>query len=361
MPTLQIKKNTFSDRKKLEAYERYAKAKWVNLPALIEDRYGINFSFGGSGKNGDAESHGLRVALTHDKQSGDKVWLANGTAQGNAVQVIMQLDKHHLNTDTSKNDAIKIIETFKLSNKDTELQGNEINNTHNNEVSKLLSIKLPERSDRNDDQVFEYVISRGVSWSTVTTAESTGFLQRSKQGLTFVGRDENGVVKQAETRLLKPFFTDSGKEMRFKCVEGSDRSYPPILPSVKDSDTIHLVEGGFDALGLREYLSRESKDDTIIMTGGKDNINYLSHAHIKQLLENKTVNIWRDHEKSEIVQVEADVAFNKTIEALKAINVKEITVSTPPVGIKDIAELNKFKKEQLLVQRRQEQSQSKSM
>jgi len=42
-------------------FERYAQARRVDLPSLISERYQIEFA--GSGKNLDAEGHGLRLGM----------------------------------------------------------------------------------------------------------------------------------------------------------------------------------------------------------------------------------------------------------------------------------------------------------
>lgn len=352
MVTLAIKKNTFSERKKAEFGKRYGKAKKVDLPALITERYGIDFSFGGSGKNGDAHGEGLRVGLTRDKQTGEEIWLANGTSQGDAVQAVQQLEKAKMGNDISKTQAIEIIEDFgKDRPASTKATSSSINLSRN-------SIQLPAKADRNSDDLLTYIQGRGIAWSTVGEAESEGFLQKSEKGLTFIGRDADGKVMQAETRLMKPFKDDNGKEIRFLCVEGSDRSYPPILLGSPQSRDVHIVEGGFDALAVRERESRRDRFPIIIMAGGKDNTKWTEHAHIRDLMANKTITVWRDNEKSLKVQAEADEAFQKLTVSLQQAGVRDLVVSRPPSNLKDVAELNKCEKEQLRLRQQQEPQQS---
>jgi len=348
MTTLAIKKNTFSERKKAEFGERYGKAKKVDLPALISERYGIEFSFGGSGKNGDAQGEGLRVGLTRDKQSGEEVWLANGTSKGDAVQTLQQLEKAKMGKDISKTQAIEIIEAFGKG------RPTAINEPSASVNSSRSGIQLPAKADRNSDDLLSYVQGRGISWSTVTAAEADDFLQRSEKGLTFIGHDSKGNIKQADTRLMKPFKDDNGKEIRFLCAEGSDRSYPPILPGSPDSKSVHIVEGGFDALALREYLARKGQDATIIMSGGKDNTRWTEHQHIRDLMAGKTITVWRDNEKTPKVQAEADEAFQKLTVSLQQARVRDLVVSRPPSNLKDMAELNKHEKEQIRLRQQQE-------
>lgn len=354
MATLQIKKDTFKQKIQQEFFDRYARAKKVDLPLLIEERYGIQFSFGGSGKNGDAQGYGLRVGRKYDQQIEEEIWLANGSAVGDAVKAVMELDKQHLNIDTSKSEAIGIIETFNKSKNVSNTQRNTVTK-FNNSATSPQKIKLPEKADHSaEEQLYEYATKeRGVRWSTINEAQSDGFLAKSQKGFTFLGGLGHGNIKQAETRLMKPFINEDGKEIRFLCAEGSDRSYPPILPGSPTSTEVHLVEGGFDALGLREYLKRRDRNDTIVMTGGKDNTNWLKHKHIKELMVGKTVNIWRDNEKSPEVQAQADEAFAKLLESLRNAGVQKIKDNRVPEGVKDIAHLNFLEKEQIRLNEKQ--------
>lgn len=340
MKTLEIKKNTFSDRKKKEFFDRYRKAKQVDLPVLISERYDIALAPDGK-RNFDADGEGFRLGLKRDQQTGDEVWLATGSVTGDAVQTVQQLEAARMGRELTKTQAVEVIEGFQKGRPQTVRSAE-----HVSVSSQSASVKLPAKADNKSDDLLAYVQSRGISWSTITEAESDGFLQRSEAGLTFIGRDADGNIKQAETRLMKPFANEDGKEIRFLCAAGSDRSFPPILRGSPDSREVHIVEGGFDALAVREREARQGQQPTIIMTGGKDSQAWLKHDHIKAILADKKVVIWRDNEKSPEVQAEADAAFAKLCEGLQEAGVKEGTYRWPDdSAIKDVADLNKHEKE----------------
>lgn len=340
MKTLQIKKDTFSDRKKKEFFERYRKAKQVDLPALISERYDIALAPDGK-RNWDAEGEGFRLGLKRDQQTGDEVWLATGSITGDAVQTVQQLEVAKMGKELTRTQAVEVIEGFQKGRPQA------VRSAEQASAPQPTSIKLPSKADNKSDDLLSYVQSRGISWSTITAAESEGFLQRSEQGLTFIGRDADGKVMQAETRLMQPFNNTDGKQVRFQCAPGSDRSFPPILRGSPDSKEVHIVEGGFDALAVREREARQGNSPTIIMAGGKDSQAWLKHDHIKAILADKEVVVWRDNEKNEEVQAEADEAFKKLYVGMREAGVDEdnIYTSKPTAGIKDVAELNKIEKE----------------
>lgn len=341
MKTLEIKKNTFSDRKKKEFFERYRKAKQVDLPALVAERYDIALAPDGK-RNWDAEGHGFRLGLKRDQQTGDEVWLATGSVTGDTVQAVQQLEVAKMGKELSRTEAIEVIEGFQKGRPQTVRS---VERT--SEPAQSTSIKLPNKADNRSDDLLGYVQSRGIAWSTITEAESEGFLQRSENGLTFIGRDDSGAVKQAETRLMQPYTNSDGKQVRFQCAPGSDRSYPPILRGSPNSREVHIVEGGFDALAVREREARNGNSPTILMAGGKDSQAWLKHDHIKAILADKEVVVWRDNEKSPEVQTEADEAFKRLYMGLKQAGVHEDNLfsSKPTAGIKDVADLNKIEKE----------------
>lgn len=348
MKTLEIKKNTFSDRKKKEFFDRYRKAKQVDLPALVAERYDIALSPDGK-RNFDTDE-GFRLGMKRDQQTGDEIWLATGSVTGDAVQTVQQLESARMGKELSRSEALEVIEGFQKGRPQTVRSAEQTS-----APAQPTSIKLPAKADRNSDDLLGYVQGRGISWSTVTAAESEGFLQRSEGGLTFIGRDADGNIKQAETRLMKPFTNADGKEVRFLCAPGSDRSFPPILHGSPDSKEVHIVEGGFDALAVREREARRGNHPTIIMAGGKDSQKWVEHDHIKGLLADKRVVIWRDNEKNEEVQAEADAAYKKLCQSLQEAGVKEGTYRWPDdPAIKDVADLNKHEKAERLRREQEE-------
>ena len=310
-------------------YDRHAKARKTNLPILIEMRYGIEFS--GKGNHLDARGNGLRLT----NKNGE--YVANGSAIGDSVQTIVALEKQFKNLDIKPSEAIKIIEDFDSRQPNTNQTVGKVSSA----APQKQGFKMP-ATTKNTDELFEYVRSRGVINDTINEAVSVGFCDRHRDGIMFVGRDSSGVPMNAEIRLMRPDERD-GKQLKFRCVAGSDRSYPPIFNG-KDKSTVHIVEGGFSALGLREKMNREGKNQTIIVTGGKDNTSWLKHEHVQKLIKSNLVFYHAENERNETVQQEADLAARKQCEAINEHSPVRIHIERPPTGIKDCAEFNLHEK-----------------
>jgi hypothetical protein len=342
-----IKKyNRFQQRAFNQNSDAYKNARRVYLPQLIEDRYSIKFSGGANSKNLDAKGHGLRLGLT--ESNGEQVWLANGTAVGDAVQAVQKLDKLYLNKITNGIQAIEIIEQFNKS------EGVVAKSTHasiiNTTEPKLFKLLAASGQDK-EGKLFDYVTkARGIGWLTVNEAEAAGFLDKTKDGLRFVGRDEFGKPKSAETRL----FSHAVGQSKVMCQAGSNRSFTPILPG-KDKE-IHIVEGGFSALGLREIMNRDCKNPTIIVTGGKDNISWTRQPHIQILLKGAEVTIWSENESSTVSQEITDLATNKMADAILSAGAECVIKAKPPILIKDTADWNFQQKKELREQKNKAES-----
>lgn len=339
MQSMKIPFNKYQQKQ----FERYAQARKVDLPSLINDRYQIEFS--GSGNNLDAEGHGLR--LGKKDSNGEQIWLANGTAVGDAVQVVQQLDKSYLNKATSKNEAIKVIENFAITH------GASMSASSSNARSQATSQEFKLNNSHRDTSgvIAEYIKSRGIGWKTFNNAVEAGFADKTSDGVRFIGLDADGQPKNAETRLIVPRIL-GGKLTMFICTPGSDRSYPPILPGT-DKGEVHVVEGGFSALGLKEIMSRQGKSPTIIVSGGKDNTSWLKHAHIQALISGANVTLHTENEKTDEIQAVADEAANKQCEALRKVGAGKIVMQRPPAQHKDNADLNLYQKTQELAKQAQ--------
>lgn len=335
-----IKKNY--NRFQQKEFDRKANARRANLPALIEERYGIKLS-GGSSDNRDADGHGFRLGKA--VSNGEKIWLANGSVVGDAVQAVQQLDSKYLNKMASEKEAIATIESFGI-NKGVAATSNSDNKEH-----KPFRFTPPSGQDKAG-ALFEYVTQeRGISWNTVNAAENAGFLDKGVDGLRFLGRDENGNVKSAETRLFAP----ANGQSKIRCVAGSDRSYPAILRG-QDHNEVHVVEGGTSALGLYELLRREGKDPTIIVTGGKDNLKWSQQPHIQKILQGASVTVWQENEDDETKQQATNEAAGRQANVILKEGAAEVTKARPPADCKDTADWNKQQKMEM--HQRQERSKS---
>lgn len=343
MQTMKKPFNKFQQKQ----FERYAVARRVDLPILIADRYSIEFS--GNGNNLDAHGHGLRLGIK--ESNGEHVWLANGKAIGDAVQTIQQLDKSYLNKVISKNEAIDVIETFEQSHVGSKF----VSSSSHQSATNQKEFRLTSGYRDTTGVIAEYIKSRGINWKTFNDAVETGFAEKTSAGVRFIGLDMNGVPKNAETRLVEPIQIN-GKETKFICAPGSDRSYPPILPG-RDKGEVHVVEGGFSALGLKEIMNDEGKSPTIIVSGGKDNISWLRHEHVQAIIKGTLVTLHTENEKTPEIQAQAAIANDKQCQAIIDAGAIKVIKQPPPAQFKDNGDLNLHDKQQ---KETQKQSQSKT-
>lgn len=336
MQTIKKSFNRFQQKQ----FERYAEARRVDLPKLINHRYSIEFS--GNANNLDARGHGLRLGLKDS--NGEPIWLANGTVVGNAVQVIQELDRLYLNKVTSKNGAIDVIESFATQNITSTFDKSNLTTGS----SKIREFRLTSGYRDTTGIIYEYIKSRGISRKTIDSAREAGFLDKTSSGIRFVGRDVSGNPKNAETRLIEPKKLGD-KSTKFICTPGSDRSYPPILPGC-DHGEIHIVEGGFSALGLKEIMNRQGRSPTIIVTGGKDNISWLKHSHVQTLIKGAVITLHTENERSPEIQRQADEAIDKQCQAIMDKGAATVIKVRPPEEFKDNADLNKHIKQETQTQ-----------
>lgn len=315
-------------------YERYAQARRVDLPRLINDRYNIEFT--GNANNFDAVGHGFRLGI--NGSSGEKIWLANGTAIGDAVQAVQQLDKFCLNKETTKSEAIEAIEAFTKSHVASLTTMTSCNQLVSG--SKVFQLTSSHRDTSGD--IADYIKKRGISWSTFNKAQEAGFVDKTSVGVRFIGLDGNEVPRNAETRLLEPKIMGD-KLTKFLCSPGSDRSYPPILPG--GDHEVHVVEGGFSGLGLKEIMSRQGRSPTIIVSGGKDNASWLKHDHVKALIKDAVVTLHTENEKSPKIQAQANEAHEKQCQAILNAGALKVINQPPPAQFKDNADINLYFKQ----------------
>ena len=334
MKAMKKKYNKFQQKQ----FDRYAVARRVDLPNLITDRYSIKFLR--NGNNLDAVGHGLR--LGQKESNGEKIWLANGVAVGDAVQVVQQLDESYLNKNTFVKGALKIIENF--VNNDFVSMFDKANLKINISTPAKFNLTSSYR-DSSSGVIYEYVKSRGISLSTINSAQEAGFLDKTSAGVRFIGLDVTGQPKNAETRLVEPKI-QGGKLTKFICTPGSDRSYPPVLPGT-DKGEVHVVEGGFSALGLKEIMNRQGMSPTIIVSGGKDNTSWLRHDHVKALIKGADVTLHTENERSAEIQAHSVLANNKQCHAILEVGALKVTKQQPPAQFKDNADINLDYKKQL--------------
>lgn len=195
---------------------------------------------------------------------------------------------------------------------------------------------------------------RGISRETLQEANKQRFLSADDRGITFVGYDEHGKIRNAETRFIKPekWQDDWISKISYP---NSDKTFSPILRG-NDRD-VHMVEGGFDALALHDLTKREGKaPPTVIVTGGARTLKWSQNPQIQQLI--KSADSITNHRENEVdkktglpdpkKQAETDAAHEKQAAAIVDIrgNAEGVKNARPPTGVKDLADWNKKQQEQ---------------
>lgn len=198
----------------------------------------------------------------------------------------------------------------------------------------------------------EYCKKRGISDATIAFAvhvKTIAFgisnfasdIAAKRPGVRFIGFDADGNMRNAETRLL----TDK----RIALTEtGSDKSFCPILAG--STKNVHIVEGGFDGLALRDLCRRHSiEQPTIIIAGGLTK-SFIENERIKPFLQHaEKIIIWAENEKSDTPaqqiqkQLATDKAHYSQREAMIAAGITaKISINKPTGDFKDLAEKNFF-------------------
>jgi hypothetical protein len=214
---------------------------------------------------------------------------------------------------------------------------------------------LPPLADADRRVGRRYVAQRGISAITLDYAEQTGFVRYTGGGVLFCGYDPNGQVRNITKRSIDP-----QAEVQKRDLWGSDKRYPPILEG--GPSKVWIVEGGVDALAVRDLAIRRGKEPpTVLVSGGAKVRGFLERPEIQGLLRQaERVTVARDNEAAPEKQRETDAAHNKQMEAIRQIR-GECHDWRPPPGVKDVAELNwrelgQTRERQLQLERKLERS-----
>jgi hypothetical protein len=143
--------------------------------------------------------------------------------------------------------------------------------------------------------------------------------------------------------------TDPADPVQRRDFAGSDKRFPPILPG--NPATVWIVEGGVDALALRDLASRRGEQPpTVIVSGGSKVRGFLENEAVRNLLvradkvvlafENEPLRPGEaDAERAER-QAQTDGDHDKQAAAIMEITGREPVKYRPPAGAKDLADLN---------------------
>jgi hypothetical protein len=190
---------------------------------------------------------------------------------------------------------------------------------------------------RSVDQVAgrDYLSSRGISDTVIQRAEASGFVMHIGGGVAFVGRDKDGAIRSATKRDIDPNAAVSKRDFK-----GSDKSFPPMLKGNEAS--VWIVEGGVDALALHTMAERAGKAPPFVLVSGGANVrSFLDNPQVREVLKKaERITIACENEKDETTQAKTNEQHRRQADRVKEITGKDATLSRPPEGIKDLAEMN---------------------
>jgi len=195
---------------------------------------------------------------------------------------------------------------------------------------------LPAQVMADRDRGRDYLRGRGISPDTIEHAEKSGMVRYAEGGVLFIGYDRVGTPRNATRRAIAP--TDPVQK---RDLSGSDKSYPPVLPG--NPLRVWIVEGGADALALRDITKRRGQQPpTIIVSGGAGVRSFLARADIQAILKRaERVTVAGENEKNPDAQVKADAGHQKQAQRVAEITGCEVRQWTPkPEHGKDLADMN---------------------
>lgn len=177
---------------------------------------------------------------------------------------------------------------------------------------------------------------RGISKETIDFAERTLFIRYGYSGVVFCGYDETNQLRSAEFRA-----SVATAPVQKLVLKGSNKKYPPILQG--NINKIWIVEGGVDALALRDLALRQREEPPLtIVSGGAGVSSFIRMPHVQTILKRAyKVTIALDHEKNEIIQSQTNALHRKQFNEVCQIVGFNCQVCTyMPPHDKDLADLN---------------------
>lgn len=196
--------------------------------------------------------------------------------------------------------------------------------------------KMPAQDAQDVKRGRAYLFERGITLETIEHAEKVGMVRYAEGGVLFIGYDRVGTPRNATRRAIAPTDPVQKRDLR-----GSDKSYPPVLPG--NPLRVWIVEGGADALALRDITKRRGQQPpTIIVSGGAGVRSFLARADIQAILKRaERVTVAGENEKTPAAQSKADAGHQKQAQLVAEITGCEVRQWTPkPEHGKDLADMN---------------------
>lgn len=270
------------------------------------------------------------VTLVRLTQRADSCWLWAGqnifSAGGDNISLIMEL------LHVSFPDAVNIL--TRSEHKYTSPSRSK-NSTLSTAVRHII---LPQPDFQTLPLIYQYLSSiRGITISTINFAKAVGFIQFISTGVVFCGYDHQHRLRNADFRAAFDYV-----QPQKRCFYGSDKHYPPILPGTAQRK-VWIVEGGMDALALRDCALRQQVSPPVIIVSGGANVCIcFDNPNVQAILQQAIkVTVAFDHETSQGVQKVTNAAHAKQLECISSIVRTECLIDTfMPAQDKDLASMN---------------------
>jgi len=174
-----------------------------------------------------------------------------------------------------------------------------------------------------------------ISKSTLSEAERTGFISYTSKGIVFAGYDSQGQLRNATLHSLNP--TD---QMKRRDIEGSDKTYPQILPGSPKS--LWFVGSGFEALALHDIAQRnDKKPPTVIIASGSEISECLDNSEIIQKIYSaENIVIAKERSKYRKKQAFKNSDYKIQAELIEKFTEERVVFYTLPDKVKSLAVLN---------------------
>lgn len=304
-----------------ERADAWARAKQTSPADYLRGRgYAVKETSGG--RRLEARASGDHVSAYYGEQRG-QWFVARGPEVSGSVDFVMR--EEGLSTATMKDKVKSLDKAAEL------LTGKSISQAAVSPAPAAPERKpsgpltLPRYSEQDAERGRQYLQGRGVARPIIMRAEKQGAISYGRDHVTFVGRDMQGQARYAARRYYqdRPDPDKPGKTYNKRDMPGSDKSYPFALSGFGQAGgkTLHLVEGGTDALALQSLANAKAPGAPEVMTtGGGNTARWLERESVRDKVRDADrIVIWREREKSAEVQAKMDAAHDKQLQRIEAV------------------------------------------